>query len=348
MNDGLLQCSKSDQQPKSGEFITVEKFSALLLDLHRASRSLTTNEFQAHALERIKQQVPFDTATWLMATDLENGGHCVHDTYFYGLPDGTAELMNLTSEGNIIAQTCRETPGRCFYFPAHVVLGNPPTAIMARHMGITQVLCIAQRSSVPELLISISLGRRSSSRCFTEGNRLLLQALAPHLADMLQISHVAQIATIRASKTDQRSAMAVIDELGMLIAAEPGFSALLHTEWPAWRGPYLPAALRKTDWANRKQFSGKKIAIRFDRVGPATLVTIAERTPSDTLSPRERLIAERFAGGESYKEVARRLGVSPATVRHHLRVVYRKLGVGDKGALSNLIANHRLLQEPRT
>jgi DNA-binding CsgD family transcriptional regulator len=98
----------------------------------------------------------------------------------------------------------------------------------------------------------------------------------------------------------------------------------------------------------RKQFAGERISVRFDRVGPSTLVTIAERTPSDTLSPRERVIAERFAGGESYKEVARHLGASPATVRHHLRVVYRKLGVGDKGALSSIIANHRLLQEPRT
>jgi adenylate cyclase len=45
------------------------------------------------------------------------------------------------------------------------------------------------------------------------------------------------------------------------------------------------------------------------------------------LSERERQVAERYVEGQSYKEIARALGISPATVRTHANAVYRKLQV---------------------
>jgi TolB-like protein/DNA-binding CsgD family transcriptional regulator len=56
------------------------------------------------------------------------------------------------------------------------------------------------------------------------------------------------------------------------------------------------------------------------------------------LSDRERMIAERYATGETHKEIAAALNIAPATVRNHLASIYRKLGVKNKpeliGALS--------------
>jgi DNA-binding CsgD family transcriptional regulator len=45
------------------------------------------------------------------------------------------------------------------------------------------------------------------------------------------------------------------------------------------------------------------------------------------LSPREVEILEALAGGESNKEMARRLGISPNTVKTHIARVYEKLEV---------------------
>ncbi|MEM6933501.1 MAG: LuxR C-terminal-related transcriptional regulator [Pseudomonadota bacterium] len=48
------------------------------------------------------------------------------------------------------------------------------------------------------------------------------------------------------------------------------------------------------------------------------------------LSKREHEVASAYAAGQSYKEIARDLGLSPTTVRSHLRTVYGKLQVTSK------------------
>ena len=53
---------------------------------------------------------------------------------------------------------------------------------------------------------------------------------------------------------------------------------------------------------------------------------MSEAAPAQ-LSERERQVAERYVAGHSYKEIARHLGISPATVRTHANSVYRKLEV---------------------
>ena len=50
------------------------------------------------------------------------------------------------------------------------------------------------------------------------------------------------------------------------------------------------------------------------------------------LSPREHEILELIAAGELAPDIAKRLGLSPATVRTHLQHLYEKLGVSDRAA----------------
>lgn len=49
------------------------------------------------------------------------------------------------------------------------------------------------------------------------------------------------------------------------------------------------------------------------------------------LTKREVELLELFAKGESYKEAARSLGISPLTVGNHVKSIYRKLAVHSRG-----------------
>jgi DNA-binding NarL/FixJ family response regulator len=64
----------------------------------------------------------------------------------------------------------------------------------------------------------------------------------------------------------------------------------------------------------------------------------AEAIGIDRLSRREIEVARGFAEGRSYKEIAKRLDVSPTTVRHRLARVYAKLDVHDKAQLTRLVS----------
>jgi DNA-binding CsgD family transcriptional regulator len=52
--------------------------------------------------------------------------------------------------------------------------------------------------------------------------------------------------------------------------------------------------------------------------------------PDLPLSPREVEIAELYAGGGTYHDIALRLSIAPSTVRTHLAAIYRKLRVSSK------------------
>ena len=49
------------------------------------------------------------------------------------------------------------------------------------------------------------------------------------------------------------------------------------------------------------------------------------------LTPREIELLELFAKGESYKDAARSLDISPLTVGNHVKSIYRKLAVHSRG-----------------
>lgn len=57
------------------------------------------------------------------------------------------------------------------------------------------------------------------------------------------------------------------------------------------------------------------------------------------LTKAERAVAAHISQGLSYKDAARALGITPATVRNQLHAVYAKLGVHSKAELFNRVAS---------
>ncbi len=64
------------------------------------------------------------------------------------------------------------------------------------------------------------------------------------------------------------------------------------------------------------------------------------------LSPREFQIAQFYAGGSTYQEIAATLHIAPSTVRTHLTTIYRKLEVSSKLELHARLAG--AAAEPRS
>lgn len=63
--------------------------------------------------------------------------------------------------------------------------------------------------------------------------------------------------------------------------------------------------------------------------------------PTPILSPREAEIARHVAAGASDKEIGRMLGLSPTTVRTHIKHLTAKLGVARRSAVGAALSRHR-------
>jgi len=61
------------------------------------------------------------------------------------------------------------------------------------------------------------------------------------------------------------------------------------------------------------------------------------------LSARELEVLRLLARGASKREVAVRLTIAPATVDHHVRHIYEKLGVSTRAAATYVALEHHLL-----
>jgi len=70
------------------------------------------------------------------------------------------------------------------------------------------------------------------------------------------------------------------------------------------------------------------------RAGSAEIVPLAERRAADPklqkLSPRETVILQSLMGGDPNKVIARKLDITEATIKVHVKAILRKIGVANR------------------
>src|SRR5262249_1445180 len=128
---------------------------------------------------------------------------------------------------------------------------------------------------------------------------------------------------------------------GVIHNAEAGLAALFRREVPNWQGPAVPPGLVEALQQNASQFRGKAIVASVLRQLPDRRlhIPVRERAPLHPPTKRETTVAREFASGKTYKEIAKTLKTSPATVRSQIQTIYLKLGVSTKIDLARHVAH---------
>ncbi|MFW7348358.1 MAG: response regulator transcription factor [Pigmentiphaga sp.] len=309
-----------------------QELSDLLLDLYSACHELAMSAFLPHALSSIKRRLPFDSAWWAMTT-LVDDQYKFHASYVEGLPQNMHLLWLSIQQDDVVGKAFVANPDQTLNFTPDQVDSTKGSRWLARTTGFRHVLCTVNVKLMIAQRHFLALSRHDDRHAFSESERCFKELLMPHLNSMLDINRMTELRRLHAQGSEQRQPMAVVDRLGAIHHAEAAFMEQIKRQWPRWWGPRVPAPVLDLLLKGETSHAAPNIMVQWFWVGDLAVMELSPRSPQDALSRRELEVAKCFAGGASYKEVAQSLGLAPATVRHHLRVIYGKLEISDKAAL---------------
>ncbi|MFU8805101.1 MAG: response regulator transcription factor [Bradymonadaceae bacterium] len=132
---------------------------------------------------------------------------------------------------------------------------------------------------------------------------------------------------------------------GVIDHASPSLSAWLNPERQAFLKQRVRAIDRGSSPCGIAIFSGAEVRItRLDGTGGVRYLITVERAnimcigPETWLTERQREIAEYAAAGATNAEIGRSLGISPHTVKTHMKSIYERLGVCTRQELAEKMA----------
>jgi DNA-binding CsgD family transcriptional regulator len=307
--------------------------SRLLLDIHRGGRTTEPALFQDWALQQIKIHIPFDAAVWSCGVAQDFLAHS-HKAHLINLPHSLLKDIFFLREFELLQQQLLQPSKNevtCVTSAFHLQADTP-----LKRCNFEYMLCTLVLDPLTCLMTTVAL-LRLDNWPFTEAEQALNQALIPHVVDIYDSHRLDYLMQLREAD-GKLYAPALIDEEGMLHVTDKRFPQLMREEWPTWSGPYLPKPLMQSlkDDASRA-FLGNTIVAHASLAEEQMLLRIRKKYPYDHLGKREHQVAELFAHGLTYKEIAKAMDISPSTVGNHLYTVYAKLGINNKLELAKIV-----------
>jgi DNA-binding CsgD family transcriptional regulator len=311
-----------------------------------------------------------DPLTGLLTNDVAEGVSFGHRSAFlwHVYPHVEAELiLNLGRSGRVLAVLDLRAPGRLsslFHSDEFADL------LRAHHFGVE---LRAALTAGPTMWGAWCVMRDQRTQSFTEGELAFVRRIAPHLARGLRAANWIDAAMRGGAATQPGSdcvGVLVLDDRWGVTTCTPSARAhLADLEDLTDRPNPLPLAVcslvgrlqeihRASHWAEDTRPESASLTVRGrsgswyvleaslsepDATGSSSIAVVispARRTEVAPilgrlygLSPREREVLTLVARGDSTREIAARLGISPYTVQDHLDHAFDKVGVRGRRAL---------------
>lgn len=300
-----------------------QRTADFVLNLHDASMFLSPAAFQEWALNEIQRLIDFDFAIWGAG---DGKRRQLHTATILHQADSLFETWETVKHedpfANLVIGNTGKTWSSCQLDDFH------DSRAYREHWGryeAKQLLSTMEVDPRTELHIFVTLARDTLQQRFSETDAKLKNLITGHL--FLAARHN-DMHNLRS----QQAPAALIDSRGLLNAALPEFIALIVDEWGRKAKRQLPETVNRALWKNG-HFRNHRIALNAERINHRLLVR-AGVFPEVRLSARELEVAWAYVRGNTHKEVARMLAISPTTVRTHVSRIYQKLDISDKAELA--------------
>lgn len=318
---------------------TLQAFNRCVLQLASLAREEGGSHFIADGLQAFRQLVPFASAWW---GEMSGGAtSSAPQNWMHGRIDlGESFALDWSQVAGLdsFALDTLATHGRVMRDSEFT---DPVEAVndFARRYDLYHLMSISFELPESGLIFFVCLYRGQHEAAFSASEEGLFAAYCEHL---LQLWRFQVQDMIRVDTGNGASDFGVARMDGSLLYVGARLCEAIEREVPGWNGSVLPAEviaqLSKVPCVMRLGRCALTLSPNADHV----ILSLEASSPGVVLAPRERTAAMLFAAGHSYKEIARILSLSPATVRTYLRNCYSQLGVKSKVELGSVLRSPAL------
>ena len=316
---------------------TIDTLGKLLFELHRGINTVQAPGFKEWALQQIKPLLHFDKAIWAMGTSEDK---VLHNVHMHGLPSEFMKNYEKFKSQDRLLSAILAQPGKALRtLDIYSQSEREELEIVRNHaksFEIEDATVIAIKEPITGLMSFFSLYRCTPGHLFGERDRTILQTLAPHLVECANLNRLHFVGHA-VNQNAYHTTAALCDQQGCLHQVDNDFPKLLQTEWPEWKGAYLPSKLLQAFEEGKLCYAGKQVLINITRLDDVYLLQASEVRGIDQLSARELEVALLLSKGLSYKTIGDLIEISHSTVNKHALSIYKKLGISNKTELSGLI-----------
>lgn len=243
-----------------------------------------------------------------------------------GLAANFAEEWNAIAASDEFARASMMELGRVCRSSGHESAG-PAIAPFSRRHDLLHAMAITLELPGSGLMFFVSLYRGEDAKAFNDIEAALFGEYGAHLA---RCWHGLLQRRFRAAPIAGGQTLALCEPAGQVLYLGGELARTLRRTLPSWQGTVMPAEIAAHFGERPLTLRLGKVALEIASCGELVAVSSAGRAAKSALTPRERAAALLYAEGHSYKAIAARLGLSPATVRTYLRDAYLQLGVRNK------------------
>jgi DNA-binding CsgD family transcriptional regulator len=312
-----------------------------VLDLYRNAQRLPVEAFATRAFEWIRARIPFDNS--VIVTSLRGASWV--DAHFCDTPDPAALMASYERVRHLDIFTAKmfANPGVALRHSHDAPdISGPrykPFRDHLRRFDGRFIVSLALPNDAVDALTTVILVRGwNKSRKFTNRDARTLELIAPHVVEAFGVCRTRWLGA-SVGPGDDAPPLALVNSEGRFVQSTPAFVRIFWPDEPPPTSFVRPAvidALRKGRGYPLPR--GKHTLYGKEEATGGWLLRLRPQSAVDRLSAREREVAQLFANGSTYKAIAQKLSLAPATVRNHLQNVYAKLDVTERDALSALLA----------
>ncbi|UVC08031.1 response regulator transcription factor [Rhizobium sp. TH2] len=312
----------------------IASFSRFITEMNHEASHMRAEELARWAVTELSVALGFDAA-WYGWARLHPAGVDVFANATHQLPDDFFTTWQRMADQDLLARSKIEHPRHAAIYSRKQRQQTDGMADLSDRYGLTRMTTAMENPSggLPNFyLSSYRVGNRAKSWSPEECE--FLQCAVSHLTAAMKLSTAEPG---RAAVPGSVTILASRDGIGFLCldALREQFGDV----WPRWTGDNLPEQLASLIGhpgthvlTDRNLVVSVETTPGFEDMDLRRL-TLRRLNRFDLLTRREREVARELAGGKSAKEVARHLGLAPATVRNQTQSIYQKLEVDNRAAL---------------